>query len=245
MRLIDNLGIPNNIHTQLGAAIDKFGDNPTFTLSIMSSRSTTGSIGSDPTLWCGNGTTYVSQALSEQSRMSEPGKHPPSIEPCSVSNFTGSVLVEPRATVAHVNGDVMSFIFKWFHDKETIRLGRRMDLARFYHQMTIVSEWDDLSLFLITSSESVLSEILRCFAIDEKREIIARIERMRNGGPRPAMTTVWQGANDYLELYILGRSHICKAEEPEGRIADKSGAYIAEFGRYPSLRVERLLSRGS
>jgi hypothetical protein len=222
MRLIDNLGSHNNIQTQLGAAIDKFGDNPTFTLGIMSSWSTTGSIGSDPTLWCDNGTTSVSQALSEQSRMSEPGGHPPSTEPSPVSNFTGSVLVEPRATVAHVNGDVKSFIFKWFHEKETIRLGRRMDLARFYHQMTIGSEWDSLSLFLISnihpgmSSESMLSEILRCFAIDEKREIIARIEKMRNGGPRPAMTTVWQSANDYLESYILGRGHICKAEEPEG-----------------------------
>jgi hypothetical protein len=88
--------------------------------------------------------------------------------------------------------------------------------------MTIGSQWDDISTSLIDklhsgmSSESILSEILRCFAIDEKRENIARIEKMRNGGPRPAITTVWQGANDYLELYILGRNHICKAEEPEG-----------------------------
>jgi hypothetical protein len=199
MRLIDNLD--------------------TSTLGIMSSSSTTRSIGSDPTLWCDNGTTSVGQALSEQSRMSEPGELPPSTEPCPVSDFTGSVLVDPRATVAHVNEDVKWFIFKWFHDEETIRLGRRMILARFYHQMTIGSEWDDLSLQLIkkvhpgTSSESMLSEILRCFAIDEQRENIARIEDMRsNGGPRPAMTTVWQGANDYLELYILGRGHICKAE---------------------------------
>jgi hypothetical protein len=222
MRLTDDLNIYNSIHIQLGAAIDKFGDNPTFTLGIMSSWSTTRSIGSDPTLWCNNGTTSISQALSEQSRMSEPGEHPPSTEPCPVSNFTGSVLVEPRAKVAHVKEDVKWFIFKWFHDKETVRLSRRIELARFYHQMTIGSKWDDLSTSLINkihpvmSSESILYEILPCFAIDEKREIIARIERMRNGGPRPAMTTVWQGANDYLESYILGRGHVCKAEEPEG-----------------------------
>jgi hypothetical protein len=121
-----------------------------------------------------------------------------------------------------VKEDVTWFIFKWFHDKETVRLSRRIELARFYHQMTIGSKWDDLSTSLINkihpvmSSESILYEILPCFAIDEKREIIARIERMRNGGPRPAMTTVWQGANDYLESYILGRGHVCKAEEPEG-----------------------------
>jgi hypothetical protein len=175
MHLVDNLGSYNNIYTQLGAAVDKFGDNPTFTLGIMSSWLTTRSIGSDPTLWCDNGTTSISQALSVQTRMSEPGEHPPLTEPCHMSNFTGSVLVEPGATVAHVNGDVKSFIFKWFHDEETIRLGRRMILARFYHQMTIGSEWDDLSLRLIRkvhpgmSSESMLSEILRCFAIDEQR----------------------------------------------------------------------------
>jgi hypothetical protein len=97
-----------------------------------------------------------------------------------------------------------------------------MELARFYHQMTIGSKWDNLSPHLINnihpgmSSESISSVILQRFAIDEKREIIARIERMRNGGPRPAMTTVWQGANDYLESYILGRGHICKAEKSEG-----------------------------